>query len=68
MATTMMRGWFHIKRFIYDKVLQEVLEPYITKIIPYGQTLDISVVDMPKGLYHQFSRLIDAEGLEVYEK
>jgi hypothetical protein len=68
MTTTMMRGWFHIKRYIYDKVLQEVLEPYVTKIIPYGQTLDISVVDMPKSLYYQFNRLIDAEGLKEYEK
>lgn len=65
---TLMRGWFHVKRFVYEKVLKEVLEPYVLLIRFYGQTLDITVQDMPKSLYFQFNRLIDSEALEEYEK
>ena len=64
---TLMRGWFHIKRF-YFTVVVEIIQPYILLIREYGQTMDVTVEDMPKSVYFQINRLISSEGLEEYEK
>lgn len=64
---TLVRGWFHVKRYIYEKILKEVLEDYVAQITHLGDTLNISVVDMPKSVYFQINRLMDAQGLIEYE-
>jgi hypothetical protein len=64
----LMRGWFHVKRYVYEEFLKEVIEPYILQVHEYGQVMDITVEDLPQALYAQFNRMLDTREMEAYEK